>query len=99
MLTLSDIFFELIIVNFSIIFIWINPTYIIPNFCRTTLQIYRSIGTTLFYHKWALIWRFKFICSVFSEHDVISKFIVIVNYMFILADVTFINLRLLSLTY
>ena len=37
MLASSDIFLKLIIVNFSIKFIWLNPTYIIPNLFLTTL--------------------------------------------------------------
>ena len=51
------------------------------------------------YNKWALKWRFIFLCSVFSENDVFSDFIAIVKYMFIFADIIFINLRLLYLTY
>ena len=34
-----------------------------------------------------------------SEHDVISDFIVVVNFISIFADVIFMNLRLLLLTY
>ena len=42
---------------------------------------------------------FVFVCSVVSEHDFISDFIVIFNSMFILVGVVSINLRLFLLTY
>ena len=87
------------IFNFSIQFIWLNATYILLNFYRTKLYIYRAIGKTLCYHKMAFIWRFIFLCSVVSEHDFISAFIVIFNSMFILAGVISINFRLVLLTY
>ena len=70
-----------IIFNFSIQFIWLNATYIILNLCCKILWIYRDVGKTLFYHKWYLIWPFIFVCSVISDHDVISHFTVVVNYM------------------
>ena len=91
--------FRIIIFNFSIRFIWLNSTYIIPNFCRAILYIYRDIGKMLCYQKKAVIWRLVFLYSVIIEHDVISECIVIVNAMFILAGVISINLCLFFLMY
>ena len=87
------------IFNFGIQFIWINLTYIIRNLCRTILWCYCAIGKTLRYYKRSFIWRFIFVCSMVSERDSISDFIVIVNSMFILSGGIYIDLRLFSLTY
>ena len=69
------------------------------NFCRTIFLLYRAIVKPLCYKKWDPIWRLLFVCSVISKHDFVSDFIVVVNSVPILADIMFINLRLLSLTY
>ena len=60
--------FQTKIFNLSIIFIWINDTYVILNLYQTTLYIYLAIGKTLFHQKWSLIWRFIFVFSVINEH-------------------------------
>ena len=91
--------FRIRIFNFRIRFIWLNATYIMLNLYRTTLYIYRAIGKTLCYHKWDRIQNLIFICSVFSDHDVTTDFIVVVNSMSIFAGVIYIHLRLFLLTY
>ena len=73
--------------------------YIITNLYRNILYVYHAIGKTPCYHKWAFIWCFIFVLIVVSEHGFISKCIVMVNLVSIFVDVTFINLRLLLLTY
>ena len=79
------------IFNFCIIFIWLNSMYIMPNLYRTTLCCDRAIGTTLCYDKWPVIWSLIFLCRVISKYDLISNFIVVVNYFTIFADIIFIN--------
>ena len=74
MLTSSHIFRGNIF-NICIIFIWFNPTYIMPIFNRTILYIYRAIGKTPRYHKWAIIWRFISVHIVDIEHYFISDII------------------------
>ena len=64
---------------------------IIP-YCKFTAPLEKN-------HKWSLIWRFVFVCSVISEYDFISDIIGVVNLVYIFADIVFINLSLLSLTY
>ena len=76
--------------NVCIRFIWLNLTYIMPNFCRTILYIYRAVGKTLCYHKCALIWSLLFLCSVVTEHEFISDFIVVVNSIYISANISLI---------
>ena len=68
------------------------------NLYHTTLSCDCSIDSTLRYHKCPFVWRFIFVCSVISEHDFISNFLVMVNSFVIFADIIFINLHLLSLT-
>ena len=79
MLTLSYIFFNADIFNVFIRCIWFNATYIMPRIYCTTLLYERVIGPTLCYQEWALIWSFIFACSIISEHDFISNFVVVVN--------------------
>ena len=85
----SYIFFSGNIFNVFIRLICINATYILPKFCRTILQCERSIGPTLIYFKWSLIWSFMFVFSMISEHDFISNLIVVVNPFYIFADIIF----------
>ena len=87
------------IFNFSILCIWLNPTYIIPIFCQTILSIYRANGKTLCYHKRDFIWRLIFLFSLVIYQHFISDFIFIVKTMFILVCVISNNLRLFLLTY
>ena len=61
--------------------------------------IYSTIVTKLRYHKWPVIWCFVFVYRIISEHDFISDFIVVVNSFIIFADIIFINLSLIYLTY
>ena len=63
-------------------------------FCNFNFEIDKKI----YYHKWALIWRFVFLCSVVSEYDIISNFIVVIKSMSILGNFIFIYLRLIFLT-
>ena len=79
--------------------IWFNETYIIPNFYRNTLLCDRAIGLILSYHKWDLIWSFIFVCSIISEHDFISDFVLVFNCFIIFKYIIFINFRVLLLTY
>ena len=55
--------FRVNIFNVCTIFIWINPTCIMPNLYQTTLKCDRAIGPTRLYRKSALIWRFKHVYS------------------------------------
>ena len=71
--------------------IWINVTYIIPNFYRTTLLCDCSIGSTLRYIKWKLIWHLIFESSIIIEHEFISYFLVVVYSFTIFTDIMFIN--------
>ena len=87
------------IFNFCIRCIWLNPTCIMPNFYLTTLLCDGAIGSTLCYHKCPVIWRLIFLCSVISEYDLISNFVVMVNSFTIFVDIIYINLRLLLMTY
>ena len=41
------------IFNVCIIFLWLNVTYIIPNFYHTTLYFECEIGKTMRFHKWS----------------------------------------------
>ena len=61
-------------------------------------KIYCDIGKTLCYHKKAFIRNLICVCSVVSENEFISDFIVIFNSMFVLLGVISINLRLFFLT-
>ena len=70
-----------------------------PNLYQTIFYCECAIGTTPRDHKWAIIWRFIFVCSVVIEHDFISDFIVVVNSFSIFTDIIFINLRLVFLKY
>ena len=99
MLTSSYTFFNVNIFNVCIRCIWFNATYILPNFYCTTLSCDCAIGSTLRYQKWALIWSFIFVCSIISENDFISDFVVAVNSFIIFTHIIFINFLLLSLTY
>ena len=99
MLTSSYIFFNVNIFNICIICIWFNANYIIPNFYRTTLLCDRSIGPTLCYYKCDIIWSFIFVCSIISEHDFISDFVLVFNSFIIFKYIISIYFRLLSLTY
>ena len=99
MLTSSYIFFNVHIFNIHIICIWFNTTYIIPNFYCTTLLCDRAIDPTLRYHKWDLIWSFIFVCSIISEHEFISDFVLVFNSFIIFTYIIFINFRLILLTY
>ena len=90
--TSSIISFWCNIFSICIICLWLNVMCIIPNFF-----LHANIPT-LIYHKWCLIWSFLFECSVFSEHEFVFNFIVVVNSFYIFADIIFINLCLLSLT-
>ena len=87
------------IFNVCIRFIWLNAMYIIPNFYCTTLQRDCDIGPTMFYHKWALLWRLIFVWSVVIENDFISNFTAVVNLVSIFTDTIFIYFHLLSMTY
>ena len=87
------------IFNFIIQFIWLNATYIIRNLGRTIFSIYRAIGKTLCYYKRAFIWRFMLVYSVVSEHYFVYDYIIIVEPIFILLGVIFINLYLFLMTY
>ena len=95
MLPLSKIFFNAVIFNVCIRCIWLNVTYIMSNLFRTTLQCDFAIGPRLFYNKWAFIRRFIYLGIIISEHDFISKFIVMVKSFTISTDIIFIDLRLL----
>ena len=70
-----------------------------PNFYRTILYIYHAIGKSPHYHKWALICRLIYLLSMVSEPDFISNIIVVFNSVSIFADILFIYLWMLSLTY
>ena len=74
--------------------ILINPTCIMPNFCRTILQCDRAIGPTVNYKKWDLIWCPTFLWTIIIEHGFISDFIFMVKYFTIFVDIIFINLCL-----
>ena len=65
--------------NVCIICIWIDDTYILPSFYRTTLSRYCSIGPTLIYQRWANIGCFIFVCKILSNNDFIYNFIVVFN--------------------
>ena len=45
-------------------------------------------------HKWALIWRFIFVCSMIIEHDLIPELSVMVSSYTVFADIITVNLRL-----
>ena len=97
MLNLSEICFELkssaLVSDLYCLMQRILYVICVAPYCNT------AIDKTLCYHKRDLIWRFIFVCSVVKEHEFISDFIFIVNYMFILAGVISINLRLFLLMY
>ena len=78
--------------------IWLNTAYVMPNLYRTTFHCDFTIGTTPRYQKWPIILCFIIVCSVISEHDFISNFIVMVNSFSIFTDIVFIDLHLLALT-
>ena len=59
---------------------WINGTYIIPNFYCTALYYDPFIGPTLCYQKWALKRHFILVCSIIIQHEFISEFLVMVKY-------------------
>ena len=75
--------------------LWINKTYIKPNFHRTTLKCDRAIVPTLNYLKCNFLRGFIFEGSIIIEHDFISDFIVMVYYCTIFTNVIFINLCLI----
>ena len=98
MLTSSDIFFEIKLSTqvsglYGLMQRILYLISVVP-ICNDTMALVTSR-----YHKRPRIWRFIVVCSVFSENDIISDFIVVVNSMSIFADVIFINLRLIFLTY
>ena len=80
------------------IFIWLNPTYIIPNFVGTQCKF-----TALLVKHWVItngpLYEVSFFCSISSENDFISNFIAVVNSVSIFVDIILINLRLLLLIY
>ena len=82
MLTASYIFFEL------------ESSTLVSDLYGLILDIFHAIGKTLCYHKKDIIWRLIFVCTVFSENEFISNFIVIVNSMFILLSVISIGFRI-----
>ena len=51
-----------------ILYLIFNSTY-----CYVTVPLVN----TLCYHKWAIIWRFVFVCSAIIEHDYTSGFLVV----------------------
>ena len=105
MLTSSDIFVE-IESSTLVSYLWINATYIILNFYRTIFFVTVTLVNILHGHKWALIWRFVFVCSTIIEHDFISGFkllssnlTVMVSSFTIYVDDILINLRILLMTH
>ena len=78
MLTFSCIVFSNNILNVYIRCIWFNVTYIIPNFCRTTMLCDRDIIPTMCYLKCPFIWRLIFESRIFIQNYFIFKLIVVV---------------------
>ena len=99
MLTPSEIFIELkystLVSNLNGLMRHILCLICVSQYCKFTVPLVKK----LCYHKKAFIWHFIFVCSVVSEHDFISNFIVIVNSMFILSGVISIGLRLFLPSY
>ena len=87
------------IFHVSIVFLFINLKYMIPNLYCTTLWCNHNIGPTLHYLKYHFIKGFIFEGIIIIEHDFISDFIVVVYYFTIFVGLIFICLCLLLLTY
>ena len=77
----------------------LNAMYIIPNFCRTTLQCDHAIGPKINHLKYTFIQGFIFEGTIIIQHEFISNFIFVVQYFNIFVDVIFINLYLLYLNH
>ena len=99
MLTVSNIFIELksstLVSNLYGFMRRISYLFSFASYCSITVPLVKHRIIT----KGPLYGVSHFICSVFSEHEFISDFIVTVNFMFILFGVISINLRLFLLTY
>ena len=75
------IFFTGNIFNNCIRCIFLYLVYNMHNVYWTTLQCNYSIGLTPRYQKWPIVCHFIFLCSVIKEHDFISYFEVVVNFL------------------